>query len=63
MLDQITDRKEEVIEAAEVLIKYQGYILSLIHSWYIKKNVFYGFKYALKWILMKCKITLGISLF
>lgn len=26
MLDQITDRKEEVIEAAEVLIKYQGYI-------------------------------------
>lgn len=24
MLDQITDRKEEVIEAAEVLIKYQG---------------------------------------
>ena len=26
MLDQITDRKEEIIEAAEVLIKYQGYI-------------------------------------
>ena len=26
LLDQITDRKEEVIEAAEVLIKYQGYI-------------------------------------
>ena len=26
MLDKITDRKEEIIEAAEVLIKYQGYI-------------------------------------
>jgi tRNA uridine 5-carboxymethylaminomethyl modification enzyme len=26
LLDKITDRKEEVIEAAEVLIKYQGYI-------------------------------------
>ena len=26
MLDTITDRKEEIIEAAEVLIKYQGYI-------------------------------------
>ena len=26
MLEQITDRKEEIIEAAEVLIKYQGYI-------------------------------------
>ena len=26
MLDQLTDRKEEIIEAAEVLIKYQGYI-------------------------------------
>ena len=26
ILDQITDRKEEIIEAAEVLIKYQGYI-------------------------------------
>jgi len=25
-LDKITDRKEEIIEAAEVLIKYQGYI-------------------------------------
>ena len=30
---------------------------------YIKKNVLYGFKYALKWILMRCKITLEISLF
>lgn len=36
---------------------------SLLFVGYIKKNVFYGFKYALKWILMKCKITLGISLF
>lgn len=26
LLDGITDRKEEIIEAAEVLIKYQGYI-------------------------------------
>ena len=26
MLDKITDRKDEIIEAAEVLIKYQGYI-------------------------------------
>mgnify|MGYP000060781455 CR=1 FL=1 len=26
MLNNITDRKEEIIEAAEVLIKYQGYI-------------------------------------
>ena len=26
MLDKIIDRKEEIIEAAEVLIKYQGYI-------------------------------------
>ena len=26
LLDKITDRKEEIIEAAEVLIKYQGYI-------------------------------------
>ena len=26
MLDQLTDRKEEIIEAAEALIKYQGYI-------------------------------------
>ena len=26
ILDKITDRKEEIIEAAEVLIKYQGYI-------------------------------------
>ena len=26
VLDKITDRKEEIIEAAEVLIKYQGYI-------------------------------------
>ena len=26
MLDKITNRKEEIIEAAEVLIKYQGYI-------------------------------------
>ena len=26
LLDSITDRKEEIIEAAEVLIKYQGYI-------------------------------------
>ena len=26
MLDKISDRKEEIIEAAEVLIKYQGYI-------------------------------------
>lgn len=26
MLDQITERREEIIEAAEVLIKYQGYI-------------------------------------
>lgn len=25
-LDKVTDRKEETIEAAEVLIKYQGYI-------------------------------------
>jgi tRNA uridine 5-carboxymethylaminomethyl modification enzyme len=26
LLDKITDRKEEIIEAAEVLMKYQGYI-------------------------------------
>lgn len=26
MLDKITDRKDEIIEAAEVLMKYQGYI-------------------------------------
>ena len=26
MLNNIPDRKEEIIEAAEVLIKYQGYI-------------------------------------
>ena len=26
ILDKLTDRKEEIIEAAEVLIKYQGYI-------------------------------------
>ena len=25
-LDKITDRKEEIIEAAEILIKYEGYI-------------------------------------
>ena len=25
-LDKVTERKEEIIEAAEVLIKYQGYI-------------------------------------
>lgn len=26
LLDEITDRKEEIIEAAEILIKYEGYI-------------------------------------
>ncbi|EEB25430.1 hypothetical protein HMPREF0105_1872 [Bacteroides sp. 3_1_33FAA] len=35
----------------------------LLFVGYIKKNVLYGFKYALKWILMRCKITLEISLF
>ena len=26
VLDEITERKEEIIEAAEILIKYEGYI-------------------------------------
>ena len=26
ILDEITERKEEIIEAAEILIKYEGYI-------------------------------------
>ena len=31
-LDKISDRKEEIVEAAEILIKYEGYICLLYTS-------------------------------